>query len=552
MKQARRLNLVFQGGGVKGIAYAGALKHFPSDICAIEAVGGTSAGSIVAALIAIGTKPADVQDFLKPSLFSSFLEPQDRARLDEILKYYKELEQIWTEQRLSSSAVRIFKAAIRLKKVKRHIEDLVAQRGAYSSVKLGAWLHATFRDLTFADIKTTELKIVAADIGSRSYKIFSKAGSANEKIADAVHASASIPFFFSPFGLGNRMYVDGGTLSNFPSFLFENSEFPTVGLRLLDVAPPPSVKSFFDFAKSTFFTMLEAHDKARSRPSRYNEIIIDTGDIAGTKFDLGEDEISRLLNAGKLAASSVDWVEWSSDHPIFEFFDSKPQEGLEFCIRQSGEIAKLLAQKGLRPEFLEEEMKIIYTINQDWSSRYQISYSHAVKGPIPIIAQGVHLFNIQSKGSVVDYALNISTDMEDFKVVPLPCSNKPTEKGFLVFFSPPIAESSGRREFSVVFDLVHDAAELLSKGKADIFPVSLARFALEHFVTLTVEIRISSELRKMDVAPVDDTLTPIMSNVLVEDPNGKEFKSWSFRSNRINLDGSRQIEIKISPRNGAR
>ena len=48
MAQAKRwLNLVFQGGGVRGIAYAGVLAKMP-DHCDIHSVGGTSAGSIVA------------------------------------------------------------------------------------------------------------------------------------------------------------------------------------------------------------------------------------------------------------------------------------------------------------------------------------------------------------------------------------------------------------------------------------------------------------------------------------------------------------------------
>src|SRR5262245_25603747 len=75
----RHLNLIFQGGGVKGIAYAGALQAMPKDF-RIRGVGGTSAGAIVAALLAIGKRGDALEEILKDRTLFQLLRAQDAER----------------------------------------------------------------------------------------------------------------------------------------------------------------------------------------------------------------------------------------------------------------------------------------------------------------------------------------------------------------------------------------------------------------------------------------------------------------------------------------
>jgi predicted acylesterase/phospholipase RssA len=97
----RYLNLVFQGGGVRGIAYAGALSAMPvnsPDPCRINAVGGTSAGAIMAALIAIGTPIDQITEYLKePDLFR-LLEETELARIARIREAWEELQRLFRER----------------------------------------------------------------------------------------------------------------------------------------------------------------------------------------------------------------------------------------------------------------------------------------------------------------------------------------------------------------------------------------------------------------------------------------------------------------------
>lgn len=69
-------NLVFEGGGVKGIAYGGALKVLQEMgiLGNIERVGGTSAGALNATLLALGYSVQDVSDIIAQTDFSKFAD----------------------------------------------------------------------------------------------------------------------------------------------------------------------------------------------------------------------------------------------------------------------------------------------------------------------------------------------------------------------------------------------------------------------------------------------------------------------------------------------
>ena len=69
-------NLVFEGGGVKGIAYVGALEILQKEgiLPQIQRVGGTSAGAINATLFALGYSNQETRTILKKLDFNNFLD----------------------------------------------------------------------------------------------------------------------------------------------------------------------------------------------------------------------------------------------------------------------------------------------------------------------------------------------------------------------------------------------------------------------------------------------------------------------------------------------
>ena len=57
--------LALSGGGVKGAAHIGVLKALEEENIKIDYIGGTSSGSIVATLYAVGYKPDEIYDIFK-------------------------------------------------------------------------------------------------------------------------------------------------------------------------------------------------------------------------------------------------------------------------------------------------------------------------------------------------------------------------------------------------------------------------------------------------------------------------------------------------------
>jgi NTE family protein len=89
-------NLVFEGGGVKGIAYVGAMEVLEQKAITkqISRVGGTSAGAINAVLFAAGYSNSETLKILKNLNFNNFLDDswglvRDTKRLVEDFGWYK-------------------------------------------------------------------------------------------------------------------------------------------------------------------------------------------------------------------------------------------------------------------------------------------------------------------------------------------------------------------------------------------------------------------------------------------------------------------------------
>lgn len=199
---------VFEGGGAKGVAYAGALQAMKEKKCWFRGVAGASAGAITAALVAAGMDPDSIEEATEDALKDMRTKPWAGLwRLREEAGYFS------------------------LSKFRKWLNEVLALRVEQHCGKKPE-TEVTFEDLYRAtDI---ELNIVAADLSLKRQIIFSHLETPNCTVAEAVIASSSIPFAF-PSGLlevhepGSEAYhhtiVDGGVWSNFPMFIFSDSAF---------------------------------------------------------------------------------------------------------------------------------------------------------------------------------------------------------------------------------------------------------------------------------------------------------------------------------------
>jgi NTE family protein len=299
-------DLVLEGGGVKGIGLAGAVIELSDAGYVFPRVGGTSAGAIVAALVAA---------------YQTRGIPLSRLETDMRTLDYKKFKDAHFLQR-------------RLGFVGNSVA-LLTRHGIYPTEYLSDWLHSKLDPIdihTFADLKITDdahsdlperqryrLVVHTTDLVRRClvrlpwdlpWYLFPADTTAaiDDQIAaidaypviDAVRASMSIPYFFQPFqqktAQGVCIWVDGGMLENFPITVFDRTDgkpprWPTFGIKL---SARPTVHADKGF-RSLIGETLGIKDTALGEWNRYpledegvtnRTIYVDTLGVKATDFGL--------------------------------------------------------------------------------------------------------------------------------------------------------------------------------------------------------------------------------------------------------------------------
>jgi NTE family protein len=279
--------LVFEGGGVKGIAYAGALQVFEQKgaLAQIKGVAGTSAGAITACLLSLRYSAAQIKVLVDQVDFGAFA---DHENIFKKLHYYG-----------------------------LHPGDTFLDWLRQQIVAKGLSEDATFADFDKAGCMT--LKVFACDINAQQLQEFSLKETPNVIVAEAVRASMSIPLYFNawqfPSGVPNdHLFVDGGMVYNYPVFAFSNGKeinWEVVGMRLEDVHSVHTPVEFgygewLKYVKYTFETLMKAQTFIYQRdPDQVQRtMVIDDLGISATDFDITEAQKTDLFNAGVAAATA--------------------------------------------------------------------------------------------------------------------------------------------------------------------------------------------------------------------------------------------------------
>jgi NTE family protein len=307
-------DLVLEGGGVKGIALAGAILTLDEAGYTFKRVAGSSAGAIAAAVVAAldraGRPLTAAQDYLDAIDYSRFV------------------------------AKRGMRAALGMLGDLGH---LVLHLGLHEGAYLVEWLGDVLRDIGVTTFGDLALDDPGADANLRPEQRFSLVvhtsdisrgkcvrlpwdyreyglEPARQRIVDAVRASMSIPFFFEPVRIRVRTpgshskrtatWVDGGLLDNFPVEVFDRTDgipgrWPTIGIKLSaskSPAPWRTVDGVFDEAAACLHTLLENADRFYVTPERAaRTIFVDGAGISGADFGIGPTERARLFDNGVAA-----------------------------------------------------------------------------------------------------------------------------------------------------------------------------------------------------------------------------------------------------------
>lgn len=191
-----KLGIALSGGGIRGIAHAGALKALEDNKIRPDIIGGTSAGGLIASLYALGYSPYYIYILFK--------------------KYAKDI--------LETNATPIISGVGNL---------MLNKKVVISGMQTGEGIEEVYNNLalkkgvkTIGDITRMPVVIPAVDIlDSKEYiftnKIPEKAEDKSQYITDisigrAVRASSSFPGFFCPCEYKEHRFLDGGVLDNVP------------------------------------------------------------------------------------------------------------------------------------------------------------------------------------------------------------------------------------------------------------------------------------------------------------------------------------------------
>jgi NTE family protein len=305
-----KINGVFEGGGVKGIALAGGVSAAMKQGHVFNEVAGTSSGAIVAALLAAGYTGEDMKEMILKSPFRSFM------------------------QRSPIFNTKIIGPAARL----------VLKKGLYSGAALEDWVSqqlAAKGIRTFGDLRHNQLRVIASDITQGKLLILpddiAQYGIDPRKfsIAKAVRMSTSIPYFFDPVMIRRKLkssakaapfaeqfyyIVDGGLLSNYPLWVFDQETdrediIPVIGFQLVGKSDMPThkIKGPITMLEALFGTMLSAHDERYiEQKNRFRTVKIPTLGVGNTQFNLSK-ELSMSLYDSGFQASNDYFNKWSSE-----------------------------------------------------------------------------------------------------------------------------------------------------------------------------------------------------------------------------------------------
>jgi predicted acylesterase/phospholipase RssA len=293
---------VFEGGGVRGAAYAGAYAAAVNSGMRFNRVAGSSAGSIAAAFIAAGGTP----EMIKAKLLGLDLASLQRSPDDKDVPY----------PRPNLFTVALTKIPNDLI---RQLGLFIRYSGAFSSIALRDWIEASLREMLasggnrplerpvrFSDLNIP-LYIVAADVLQKVPKVWSLDSTPEDSVAFAVQASCAIPFYFQPVINAQSVFVDGGTISNLPSHVVlpragHPGRFADKTLAFRLKASPSMPKARFDNAKDYAFSIADTVVASatliqQSLQDRIYPIEIGTGEIRSNDFKKMTPETKALLFA---------------------------------------------------------------------------------------------------------------------------------------------------------------------------------------------------------------------------------------------------------------
>lgn len=257
--------LVICGGGIKGFCLLGYLqKLYENKILEnIEEYCGTSVGSIICFLLLIGYNPFDILYILMEIDFKTLL----KDNFDELL---------------DNNHIGLYSS----KSIMFVIKKLTKNKNI--SLKI------TFKELYEKFNK--KIAITGVCLNDNKCYFFDEKNYPNMEVLTAIQISISIPLIFKPVEFNDQIWIDGGTLNNYPINYFENSLENVIGIKLK--TNEKKIDKFYsqqEYFSQLFKCLLKSIEKENSK---YDEITMKLFVDDINNFDINNEKKLELYNQG--------------------------------------------------------------------------------------------------------------------------------------------------------------------------------------------------------------------------------------------------------------
>lgn len=189
-----KLGLALSGGGIRGIAHAGVLKALEENNIKIDAIGGTSSGSIIATLYAMGYSPYYIY-----ILFKKYAK--DLVNQNSISK-------VTSIGNFMANKKGNFQGFYTGEEIENGFNNIALRKGVkkISDIKMPIVIPTV-------DVQDSKKYIITNKIPEKSSPNTEYIN--NIDIGKAIRASSSFPVVFSPCEYNKHRFLDGGILDNF-------------------------------------------------------------------------------------------------------------------------------------------------------------------------------------------------------------------------------------------------------------------------------------------------------------------------------------------------
>ena len=300
-------NLVFEGAGIRGIAYCGVVHQLEAQniLYSIQRVGGTSSGAIVALTLSLGYSGSEIEAIITGTNFKKFNDGNYFfiGGINRTNKYF----------------------------------------GWYRGNKFESWLNGIIRektgnaDITFEQMHAQgfkDLYITGTCLNKQQMVIFSRETYPNMRVKDAVRISMSIPLYFEAVFIdkegkvihhpkekeGFDVMVDGGFTGNFPIHMFDSAghcNFSTLGFRIdskeqiqndqeeKTLAPLP-IENFKGYMSAFYNIVIESLNRQQLTSEDWQRTVsVNDGNVRPRIRKLSNEEISTLIENGRQAVKNA-------------------------------------------------------------------------------------------------------------------------------------------------------------------------------------------------------------------------------------------------------